>query len=263
MPNPLPYYPFYPADWELSRSVQMMTLAQEAVFQRCLMLQWRDGYIPDDPAMVARFIGKEPRTVKAAWSVVRRQFVESQPGRLENERLSRERRKSSEKSVSASESAKRRSERSARASDSDSVSDSSIPESRARLPLDAPAVDRDTNPRTGLANSVESEFSALAESMYQQHPKAKDWPLVPAAMLRALERANGDGELIRYVHGLWCKTEAWREANARYCPALPKWLDDRGWEQIPDEYDYQYRKWLSERKQKNEQAQSIRNGSGR
>lgn len=99
----------------------------------------------------------------------------------------------------------------------------------------------------GMAKTISSPIGDLAESMYSRHPKAKDFALVPPAILRAIERIEPDE--LDYIHSLWAKTDDWRKENGRYCPSLAKWLEDRGYEQIPDDYDFQYRQWRKTRKE--------------
>lgn len=263
MANPLPFFKFYVDAYQNSRAVRGMNLAEQGLYIQCFLMQWRDGDIPDDPVLIARYSGCSLKEVRRAWPKVRA-ALHLVGSSLASPRLLLERSLASAKQEVPLESENVPKKEALRASDSVSYSSSisgSLSENTSGTEKIRPRARNDVNPRTGFAKSIDTEFSALAEAMYGIHPKTKDWPLVPAAVLRALERVHGDGELIRFVHGLWCKTEDWREKNGRFCSSLAKWLDDRGWEAWPDEYDSEYRNWCKERTIRNEAIN--RNGSTR
>lgn len=57
-----PAFQFFPADWLSSQRVQMMTLEEEGAYIRLLCYCWSHGSIPDDPAKIARLLGKSVST---------------------------------------------------------------------------------------------------------------------------------------------------------------------------------------------------------
>ena len=78
----------------------------------------------------------------------------------------------------------------------------------------------------------ERAISEASERMYSIHPKAKDLPLVPDA----LEKAVSVKPLaeIEAIHAAWCKTEDWTKNNGRFAPSLASWLGDRGFLHWPN-----------------------------
>ncbi len=85
-----PAFQFYADTWLASLRVQLMTLAEEGAYIRCLAFCWRHGSIPSDPATLARLIGKGCDTTLA--SVVAQMFIPgSEPLTLVHERLEEER----------------------------------------------------------------------------------------------------------------------------------------------------------------------------
>lgn len=68
--NSLPYFKFYVDRFELSRNVRAMNASEQGVYVRCLMMQWRDGSVPNDPVRVARYTGLSLRDVRRAWPKV-------------------------------------------------------------------------------------------------------------------------------------------------------------------------------------------------
>lgn len=253
--------PFYIDDWAGSLAVQEMTVHERYLYFEMLVIQWREGVVPDDLVKVCRSIRCTVREMRHAWPRVREQFEETTRGQLMNKRMTEHRQEVVKRSVSASESAKVRWNRNARASDCDydsSYSPETTTTENTSLRAIAAAVDADIDPRTGFVRTLESQIPDVVEALYGSHPKSKDFPLVAGAVVRALTRIGCD-ELL-FTHSLWVRTDAWRKENARYCPTLPKWLDDRGYDSVPDEFDSEYQTWRTTHEQKTEQRPAWRNG---
>lgn len=92
----LPHMPLWVYDIKADESCQMMTASQFGVYMRLLIHQWTEGSIPSDPDDLAFLVGRCTSFSKT-WAVVSRKFVETDDGRLINERLDGERREVLEK----------------------------------------------------------------------------------------------------------------------------------------------------------------------
>lgn len=227
MPSPLPYFPFYINDWVTSLTVQAMSPAERGLYLECMILQWREGFVPEDPAVLARATGWNIRTIRSLWPVVSAALHRDDDGFIRSSRLSEERVRAALKSVSASESAKRRYERSARASVSVSESSSSLPESRARLPLDAPVTGTQKTPSSGF-DAFWERYKKLRDAG-RQNLAAQIWISLDcddhqAAVMRCL----ASYELSRDAHnGAVQNADQWLRTvhDAKYAvtwPAAPK-----------------------------------------
>lgn len=90
-----PAYQWFVKDWRSSRAGQRMSFSERGVYREMLDEQWERRTLPDDPEAVAELItttDAQRAEVIAAWPVVRRKFVTTTDGQIQNTRLERCRR---------------------------------------------------------------------------------------------------------------------------------------------------------------------------
>jgi uncharacterized protein YdaU (DUF1376 family) len=86
----LDWLPFHVVDWLTSPFVTCLSLAAQGAYIRLLAIQWRDGYIPSDPAKIARFCACSPSEFAPIWEELKEKF-DPVDGGLANSRLERDR----------------------------------------------------------------------------------------------------------------------------------------------------------------------------
>ncbi len=97
-----PAFQLYVKEWRSSRSVMRMSFAQRGMYLEMMLEQWENLSLPDNPSDVAEIIGGTVQEWTKAWPVLRRNFSESEAGRIVNRRLERERDKQRARSGRAS-----------------------------------------------------------------------------------------------------------------------------------------------------------------
>ena len=90
---PLPWFPFYPADFWLDENVQAMDDSEIVAYLRLLSICWQKGSIPDNIAVIGGICKMDAPAMAQAWHRLCPCFVESEheEGRLENPRMTLER----------------------------------------------------------------------------------------------------------------------------------------------------------------------------
>lgn len=92
MTDRFPWFPFYVAEWRLSRSVRAMTLEQRGGYMELLAVAWDDGIaepsLPPDDASLAKLSEMGPKRWAKAGAAIRACFAERE-GRLYNKFLSK------------------------------------------------------------------------------------------------------------------------------------------------------------------------------
>lgn len=92
MADRFPWFPFYAADWRLSRTVREMTPEQRGGYVELLCVAWHDGIqepsLKDDDNYLAKMSELGEKRWKKAGAAIRACF-EVRDGRLYNERLSK------------------------------------------------------------------------------------------------------------------------------------------------------------------------------
>lgn len=63
-------YPWYPADWRMSRAFSTMTLEQQGAYRNLLDMYYRQGRLPLDEEELRMYSGANPREWKRVWPVV-------------------------------------------------------------------------------------------------------------------------------------------------------------------------------------------------
>jgi uncharacterized protein YdaU (DUF1376 family) len=90
MAPPLPWFPFYVADYRGDETMRSLTYEERGIFVELLCLQWGEASIPEDRRELARILGL-PRVTLALRHVLDRCFVPNgHAGRLVNRRLAEE-----------------------------------------------------------------------------------------------------------------------------------------------------------------------------
>jgi uncharacterized protein YdaU (DUF1376 family) len=98
LPNPLPYYPLYPDDFDLSETVSKMSLEAKGLYISMLNLQWRNGSVPSDLTELSRLLHVNIRTLQRVFPECSRCFgANCESGRIANKRLQDERIKAFDK----------------------------------------------------------------------------------------------------------------------------------------------------------------------
>ncbi len=108
MSKKAPAFQFYPSDWLSSKSVMLMTPAEEGAYIRLLAIAWSepDCGLPDDDIALAALSRLGPAWKKGSGKKVRKCFI-SRRGRLYNKRLLSERKKQEEWKLKSSEGGKK------------------------------------------------------------------------------------------------------------------------------------------------------------
>ncbi len=95
MAEKAPAFQVYTKDFDTDEKVMLMTLEQEGAYFRLLRVQWREGSIPQEHALLSvlcRVTAK--RFTQSVWPGIAACFTESpEPGRLANQRMEKERAK--------------------------------------------------------------------------------------------------------------------------------------------------------------------------
>ncbi len=88
-----PAFQFYPGDFLADEDQTLMTLAECGLYIRLLCLAWGNGSIPSQCERIATLVGATVDDVRSAWTAVSVCFVNhpTDPGRLVNPRMERER----------------------------------------------------------------------------------------------------------------------------------------------------------------------------
>lgn len=129
----LPYFCWYPADFDVDENVKLMNLEEIGLYAVCLNHSWVNGSLPADPLEIARAMKVPKSQFLRSWPRVAPCFMARDDGRWVNSRQESERELAKAKSEKGRESAGKRwgkdanasdsqCQPNARASDSDSVS---------------------------------------------------------------------------------------------------------------------------------------------
>jgi uncharacterized protein YdaU (DUF1376 family) len=89
--EPMPYYRWYWRDWRSSRSVGDLHYVARGLYRELLDECWAKGFIPDDPAQLARICGCPLSVMKTHWPALASFFVFVKDGMYVNERIENER----------------------------------------------------------------------------------------------------------------------------------------------------------------------------
>ena len=98
-PEPLLYYKWYWRDHRASRNVQRLSSLERGLHRELLDAQWEHGFIPDDLEKLAGICDCPVEVMREAWPNIRRCYepCESDPAKLINPRMERERERSDAK----------------------------------------------------------------------------------------------------------------------------------------------------------------------
>ena len=98
-PEPLLYYKWYWRDHRASRNVQRLSSLERGLHRELLDAQWEHGFIPDDVEKLAGICDCPVEVMRDAWPNIRRCYepCESDPAKLINLRMERERERSDAK----------------------------------------------------------------------------------------------------------------------------------------------------------------------
>jgi len=88
-----PAFQFYPGDYLSSSKVMRMSLEEEGAYIRLLCICWLDGFLPKNEKELAKFCKISALKFCRLWTHIADCFVESEPGKLVNLRLEKERAK--------------------------------------------------------------------------------------------------------------------------------------------------------------------------
>ena len=91
MTDKLPYFQYYPADFE--QGTAAFTLIEVGAYQRLLNYQWSHGSVPgDNLKALAQILRCPPSMAKAVWAVIQEKFPRTVTGAYRNPRLAEVRR---------------------------------------------------------------------------------------------------------------------------------------------------------------------------
>ena len=63
----MPWFPFFAADWLLSRKKSRMSLPARGLYADMLAHQWLNGPLPDDPGELAAMLGVDVLVIHTHW----------------------------------------------------------------------------------------------------------------------------------------------------------------------------------------------------
>lgn len=112
MSKKLPYFCWYPTDFEVDENVKLMNIEEVGLYAICLNHSWINGSLPSDPLEIARAMKLPKAQFLRAWPRVAPCFFEREDGRWTNPRQEHERATAIAKSKKATESIRKRYERS-------------------------------------------------------------------------------------------------------------------------------------------------------
>lgn len=101
----LPYFCWYPADFDVNENVRLMNLEEIGLYAVCLNHAWMNGSLPSEPLEIARAMKVPKGQFLRAWPRVLPCFQQDKEGRWTNPRQERERVAAKAKSEKAAESA--------------------------------------------------------------------------------------------------------------------------------------------------------------
>lgn len=89
----LPWFKVYPSEALSDERFASWTLAERGAWFTLLLVAWREGSVPADPAALARLLHADATALQSHWQAIGDRFVEhpDHPGRLTSPRLERER----------------------------------------------------------------------------------------------------------------------------------------------------------------------------
>lgn len=111
MSKKLPYFCWYPTDFEVDENVKLMNIEEVGLYAICLNHSWINGSLPADPLEIARAMKVPKGQFLRAWPRVVPCFVQRDDGRWTNRRQEYERSSAIAKSKKATESIRKRYER--------------------------------------------------------------------------------------------------------------------------------------------------------
>lgn len=228
----LPYFKFFPADFEMDDKVMVMDFAHIGLYLRCLNAQWFDGSIPADINALARRLKANASAVKRYWPLVAPCFIPNgDSGRLINKRLAREREEALARSEQAASAANSRYGRSSSA-DADAMQ----PHQDTRMNLFSSESESEEQKKMTALEIAVLEFS---ERIHRRHPEVRRCGIGEVqdklrTIVRKVPRADKLNTL-KYIdlqHEAWCATEAWTKEGGQYAKGLDNWLapTKRRWE---------------------------------
>lgn len=104
----LPYFCWYPADFEVDENVKLMNIEEIGLYAVCLNHCWINGSLPADPAEICRAMKVPKPQFARAWPRVKPCFIQREDGRWVNARQERERELAHVKSDQARKAANKR-----------------------------------------------------------------------------------------------------------------------------------------------------------
>lgn len=108
----LPYFKWYPKDFEVDENVKLMNLEEIGLYALCLNHAWINGSLPADQSEIARAMKIPAKAFSRIWPRVAPCFAAGTEGRLINGRQEKERALAISKSESATKAVRSRYERS-------------------------------------------------------------------------------------------------------------------------------------------------------
>ena len=97
MSKKLPFFCWYPADFDVDENVKLMNIEQVGLYALCLNHSWVNGSLPADPLEIARAMKVPKGQFLRAWARVVPCFQKREDGRWVNPRQELERRQASER----------------------------------------------------------------------------------------------------------------------------------------------------------------------
>lgn len=239
-----PAFQIYVKEWRSSRAVQRMSFSERGLYFEMLLEQWENLSLADDPKAVAALLATttaQELEIEAAWTAVRRKFVEveGQPGRIMNLRLERVRRERRRFVKIARKGGRARAEQAARsASGTFQPSASGQP---AASPADAPAA---LQPPTSTASASSSASASSTATASPKKSGAVDvafdafWAVYPNKTGKDAARKIWTkrrhelppiDDLIASVSRQSASTR-WMKDDGQYIPNPATWLNQGRWQ---------------------------------
>lgn len=223
----LPYFKWYPADWDSDEWFRSLTDAEVGFYLRCLNHAWRNGGIPAESKERCRALKIHPKTDQAAFKKVSRQFhVDvNNPSRCVCDWLEEQRKQCLEKSVKAAESVRHRYERTTHQNGNVAL--------RAHASEPDTEPDTDNTPKVPRGDLATEALLRIAGEIHARHPRRRDLNVDAVAKKLAQimklkkhpkSKWEEEAQKINANHETACQSWDWNKEDGKFTKGLSAWL---------------------------------------
>lgn len=229
-----PFFPIHPSDFLSDDRFAFLTLEEMGAVFLLLMWQWQTGSIPDDHAKLAVICKTDKEVITRLYPAIKQAFSELlENGLMRNRWLHDTREKlllTRGKMADGGKAGMQR--RWASAKGADKVVITTI--TRTEQEQEQEQKDNTTpTPHTPRKRGESIEYSPEFLAFWSAYPKRTGKGAAWNAWLKA-QIKNGQCELILSAIAAQAKSRAWTKDGGAYIPLPATWLNQRRWEDDPD-----------------------------